>query len=1433
MGPDLSLRHIPDASDASLSFNATPDFSDSSFQIPLAGSSNTFLLDDDSLDFLRSAPDTTLSTPAPLQPHRRLRSRSRSPTKHSPSKRVHNTGLTLTELTPRAPTYVNARTPRSAAVRSSLRPHLRMDARAEVATPRRAAIAADISTALTDTLSPFAAGGGGEPSFQIPTSTLGGGGFLLHDDDADDMFRELEETLSARHHVAGAGDDSDGALGCLKEQGQEPAASPSSRSSRLPSPTRSGNVEQNLLREDTQGRQDADDQAELSECDAVDSGNVIPCGQGDPGNPEDDTSLAAEPGSNVAHQTNVQTVRGVACRTGRTTSRGLSAKTLSTRRKPVVIGGGISKPGKARLRPVVARAVLDSSSAKRGGGTLQGGPRRLGIADSMRLTKARLGSTKAKEPDRAEPGPGALVSALLSYGHQIDQGRASLGPTDPETNRADAGHPPNGSTPGTDGEAEPGVGDMSAGEEGELDRDSPLTVSQLSPTKRGEGRTPTERVSLGGTRPASPGRSSVKRTRSPAPDSCPENAHKRSRTAPPAPASALALGTLVDKAAARPRRGLAAAFRRQRSADLGRKVGEGGASNCRSSGEQGSSSSEPPPHLTHTRPPPADKENDPHQKPMSRPADPPGFGKQFRDICPLIDMFISLTASAFQPPALPPAKPTRPIEFHFLSDARAEARRAERDLATSGGSSSTSASTSAVAHGHASVSIPDFKAMHAAQESALQARRGQIVPVTAVDFELATDARAREREEYDRARRAREEELARQMEERRRLQAVEEEREVRELRRRAVPRAHEVPEWYARAPKRAAKTRPAGAGRDSAAGDGTDKHRAEIAGHASRARSAVPDDSAPRGRRVRDAAGAGGSAGADAVGGGNGRRGACPAGQPRASDRTAATLLEDEDEDEGEGERGRACVRGASSSHGMSVNPERLQQPLPARSQQVRAAPSARNTLGADVGAAIRRGEGGPPPPDRLDDPASGPARAAQPSRIGQRILLARPSTRAPAWPSAAGPGECGAARGDGEGVPCTAHITHHASLSPQVSRLRAASTPPDRAAREMGSRRGEEDGWTGVMDARGRVIRAVLLARARRARLADGLCGANQEQRRRRRQQRGLARGVQRLGPDSWLDGVRARASVGVRGWGGSMRRARQTSGRADEPPEAQVQYVHGRKERVARRRGAAGVSQSAGVGPARASGLRRRWVVGPGWMRWRGGRRRGGAFSPGQFDPDLEGRAGTQRRRGRAIPQLPLGADTSPRPPARHSTPSLDPGPAHAAIAALCPLSPYLPITLTLTAHADALHWPRPRQPTPVIDAHTDAASSFLSESPPSPGRCLPASGLWARGATRTRASEPRLYVLGLLRPRPGPTEARQPLATATQYVRRAAARIPGPGGAPAPALAPAPSAAAAAAPAPGPGPCREVPARELESPRAHPPGRTARRSAEPSAI
>ncbi|KAL7285052.1 hypothetical protein ACG7TL_000143 [Trametes sanguinea] len=150
---------------------------------------------------------------------------------------------------------------------------------------------------------------------------------------------------------------------------------------------------------------------------------------------------------------------------------------------------------------------------------------------------------------------------------------------------------------------------------------------------------------------------------------------------------------------------------------------------------------------------------------------------------------------------LPSVKPTRPVEFQFATSTRIDSRRTdlEKSGSCSGGSNGASLRRSKAPAVHP---IPDFKALHAMQESLLAQRKAEITPVVPQPIPFQTEMRAHEREKFEEARRAREAELERQREERRRQQELEEEREIKELRKRAVPKANEVPEWYAFAPKK-------------------------------------------------------------------------------------------------------------------------------------------------------------------------------------------------------------------------------------------------------------------------------------------------------------------------------------------------------------------------------------------------------------------------------------------------------------------------------------------------------------------------------------------------------------------------------------------------------------------------------------------------------
>jgi hypothetical protein len=145
---------------------------------------------------------------------------------------------------------------------------------------------------------------------------------------------------------------------------------------------------------------------------------------------------------------------------------------------------------------------------------------------------------------------------------------------------------------------------------------------------------------------------------------------------------------------------------------------------------------------------------------------------------------------------LPPAKPTKPVEFTFHVETRLEVRKAEYVK-------ERSPSTQKQRKEHPP--IPDFKAQHAQQEAAIAHRKENIHPTVPLPLELHTHERAKEREKFDQILKEKERELEREMEKRRKEKEENEAREVRDLRKKAVPRAHDVPEWYKEAPKRKSK----------------------------------------------------------------------------------------------------------------------------------------------------------------------------------------------------------------------------------------------------------------------------------------------------------------------------------------------------------------------------------------------------------------------------------------------------------------------------------------------------------------------------------------------------------------------------------------------------------------------------------------------------
>ncbi|TFK21275.1 hypothetical protein FA15DRAFT_672713 [Coprinopsis marcescibilis] len=149
---------------------------------------------------------------------------------------------------------------------------------------------------------------------------------------------------------------------------------------------------------------------------------------------------------------------------------------------------------------------------------------------------------------------------------------------------------------------------------------------------------------------------------------------------------------------------------------------------------------------------------------------------------------------------------TIPHEFRFLVDARLEARKSESEKPVAGvdteAGSTTNGGKQQQQQPHGVHPIPDFKASHAAQEAESALRKENIRPVVPLPIRFETDARLKERHKFDELIREKEARRQLELEQRRKEREEQDEREIRELRRKAIPKAHEVPEWYREAPKK-------------------------------------------------------------------------------------------------------------------------------------------------------------------------------------------------------------------------------------------------------------------------------------------------------------------------------------------------------------------------------------------------------------------------------------------------------------------------------------------------------------------------------------------------------------------------------------------------------------------------------------------------------
>jgi hypothetical protein len=96
---------------------------------------------------------------------------------------------------------------------------------------------------------------------------------------------------------------------------------------------------------------------------------------------------------------------------------------------------------------------------------------------------------------------------------------------------------------------------------------------------------------------------------------------------------------------------------------------------------------------------------------------------------------------------------------------------------------------------------PNFKAIHAAFDASLAQRKENIHPTVPLPIRWETDSRMQERKKFEERVREKEKEKEKEEEEKGRLREAEEERELKELRKKMVVKAHEVPEWYNERPK--------------------------------------------------------------------------------------------------------------------------------------------------------------------------------------------------------------------------------------------------------------------------------------------------------------------------------------------------------------------------------------------------------------------------------------------------------------------------------------------------------------------------------------------------------------------------------------------------------------------------------------------------------
>ncbi|KZT08775.1 uncharacterized protein LAESUDRAFT_54962 [Laetiporus sulphureus 93-53] len=540
MASELSLRHFPEVSETSM----IPEMSEASFQIPHAtgGSSADLLMGDASMDLLHGADYTFASPVSPTRPLRVRKNSTDMPESTPRRKAVRSTPLRTYALRPRP-----GRTPSGA-------------------TPLRAVVGTDMTPAA-GTSSIF---GSEEASFQIPVAAREGQSMLLNtigesfqmasvtrgdDPQLNDDGESFQIPISPRKgyklllngegesfRIPFAGNEND-----TRPHYDGGAIDATFATANMPSPASTISPLRQLTSKPTS--------APLTPAEAIAADEAVPQQSStegvtslrDANNLEIECTVEQPPRVEGSQPAPIPIPTGTAVKPSAASaelSDALPRVDKARRKKPTVIGGGITKAGKPRAQVFTLKHVLSTAKTGQAGGTDQ----RLQIEPSSEVPDSRAGESK-KNPQSNGSIPsgsapvhgitaGGLASTLISFGQKYIKNLTKTEFSDRVRTHAPVKKDVSARTTPHDTDVTQGQpsGSSSAEAYRDADRDGPLTLSQLSrpsdapaPTETRQLRSRTSGVASARP-PPSPVSPPLKRPRSPSTSAASRGENKRSRT---------------------------------------------------------------------------------------------------------------------------------------------------------------------------------------------------------------------------------------------------------------------------------------------------------------------------------------------------------------------------------------------------------------------------------------------------------------------------------------------------------------------------------------------------------------------------------------------------------------------------------------------------------------------------------------------------------------------------------------------------------------------------------------------------------------------------------------------------------------------------------------------------------------------------------------